>query len=53
MYKIFILIIILPVQVVKISYGSEDDIDPVKNVLFVEKRNLSKPSPNEFQKVHV
>lgn len=38
---------------VKISFGSEDDIDPVKNVLFVTKHDLSRPSPNEFQKVHV
>lgn len=36
---------------VKISFGSEDDIDPVKNVLFVPKHDLSKPNPNEFERV--
>ena len=37
---------------VKISFGSEDDTDPVKNVLFVPKNDLSKPKPNEFEKVY-
>ena len=38
---------------VKISFGFEDDIDPVKKVLFVPKHDLSKPNPNEFEKVDI
>ena len=38
---------------VKISFGSEDDVDPVRNVSFVPKHDLSKPDPNEFEKVAI
>lgn len=37
---------------VEFTFGTQEDTDPLKNVLFVAKDDLTKPNPNEFEKVH-
>ena len=42
-------------QMVKISFGLDDDnqTHPLEKISFVSKDDLSKPNPNEYEKVSV